>query len=117
MDQFEGEIETAARRLAERTGAEAVVLFGSRARGDHGPDSDWDLCVILPDAIIPGEFTPSTLWGLVSDLNASIQVYPIRRSVFDTKKHDPNSVSHDVARDGRVIVGDFEPRIAVEIHR
>src|SRR5579884_1336015 len=24
----------------------AVVLFGSRARGDHRPESDWDLLVI-----------------------------------------------------------------------
>jgi len=31
----------------------AVVLFGSRARGEGGPDSDWDLLVIaenLPDS-------------------------------------------------------------------
>ncbi len=24
-----------------------VVLYGSRARGDHGPDSDWDLLILL----------------------------------------------------------------------
>lgn len=28
---------------------EAIVLFGSRARGDHRPDSDWDVLVLLPD--------------------------------------------------------------------
>jgi len=26
---------------------ERVVLFGSRARGDAGPDSDWDVAVFL----------------------------------------------------------------------
>ena len=26
-----------------------VILFGSRARGDDGPDSDWDLLVVLDD--------------------------------------------------------------------
>jgi uncharacterized protein len=26
---------------------ERVVLFGSRARGDHGPDSDYDIAVFL----------------------------------------------------------------------
>lgn len=34
----------------------AVVLFGSRARGDHQPDSDWDLLVIadrLPERTFP----------------------------------------------------------------
>jgi uncharacterized protein len=26
-----------------------VWLFGSRARGDARPDSDWDLLVVVPD--------------------------------------------------------------------
>src|SRR5579875_1660192 len=30
----------------------AVVLFGSRARGDHRPTSDWDLLVITLDGQI-----------------------------------------------------------------
>ena len=28
---------------------EAIVLFGSRARGDHGPESDYDVAVFLRD--------------------------------------------------------------------
>ncbi len=31
--------------LAEKHGARKLVLFGSRARGDHGPRSDIDLAV------------------------------------------------------------------------
>ena len=55
-------IEEAARRLARATEAESIILFGSRARGDWRDDSDWDLCVILPDGVAPGKFTPITLW-------------------------------------------------------
>ena len=44
--------------LQRQIGADlvAIVLFGSRARGDHRPDSDWDLLVIadrLPARIFP----------------------------------------------------------------
>lgn len=28
---------------------ESIVLFGSRARGDHGPESDYDVAVFLRD--------------------------------------------------------------------
>lgn len=28
---------------------EDVLLFGSRAKGTAGPDSDWDVLVVLPD--------------------------------------------------------------------
>jgi hypothetical protein len=91
--------------LAEATDAEAIVLFGSRARGDNDDDSDWDLCVILPDSVECGRFTPVTLWSLVSDLGISIQVVPLRRSVFEAKKTGVNNLSHDIARDGVVLHG------------
>lgn len=35
--------------IAERHGVLRVHLFGSRARGDDRRDSDYDLCILLPD--------------------------------------------------------------------
>lgn len=37
-----------AKRIAEQFNPDKIILFGSRARGDHRPDSDVDLLVILP---------------------------------------------------------------------
>lgn len=37
-----------AERIVERCGASRVVLYGSVARGDDGPDSDIDLLVVMP---------------------------------------------------------------------
>ncbi len=36
-------------RIVERFHPLRVVLFGSRARGDARPDSDYDLLVVMPD--------------------------------------------------------------------
>ena len=37
------------RRLVDAYHPERVYLFGSVARGDAGPDSDYDLMVVVPD--------------------------------------------------------------------
>lgn len=38
------------RRLVETYSPERIYLFGSAARGDSGPDSDYDLMVVVPDS-------------------------------------------------------------------
>jgi predicted nucleotidyltransferase len=40
-------IDTMVRRIVKRFGPERIVLFGSHARGDAGPDSDVDLLVVM----------------------------------------------------------------------
>lgn len=51
MDSLESQERERIRRAAEETlrrwpAAQAAVLFGSRARGEHRPDSDWDIAII-----------------------------------------------------------------------
>ena len=51
MDSSEAQQRERIRRAAEETlrrwpAAQAAVLFGSRARGEHRPDSDWDIAII-----------------------------------------------------------------------
>jgi uncharacterized protein len=41
-------IEQMVRRIVEQFHPERVILFGSHARGDAGPDSDVDLLVVMP---------------------------------------------------------------------
>jgi hypothetical protein len=43
------------RRLVEAYHPERIYLFGSKARGDAGPDSDFDLMVIVSDDAPPGD--------------------------------------------------------------
>lgn len=40
------QLNEAVNRLVEGLHPRAIILFGSRARGDHRPDSDYDLLVI-----------------------------------------------------------------------
>lgn len=81
-------------------GAEEVWLFGSRARGDHHPDSDWDLLAILPDDA-PEEMLDPVRVGQVrrrSGLNADLLV--VTRSDFLDAQDSVTTLSAIVAREG-----------------
>lgn len=50
-----GLIEQITRTIVERFEPKRIVLFGSRARGDHQPDSDIDLFVEMDSPLRPPE--------------------------------------------------------------
>ncbi len=45
---IEREIQRMVRRIVRQFRPERVILFGSHARGEAGPDSDVDLLVVMP---------------------------------------------------------------------
>jgi uncharacterized protein len=45
----QAELDEIVRRLASAYQPERIYLFGSVARGEAGPDSDYDLLVVVPD--------------------------------------------------------------------
>ncbi len=42
-------VQSFRKRLSRDVRIDRMVLFGSRARGDHRPESDWDVIVVSPD--------------------------------------------------------------------
>ncbi|MDE6301861.1 MAG: nucleotidyltransferase domain-containing protein [Muribaculaceae bacterium] len=60
-EKFNQLIEAIKNRAAEilPTGSR-VALYGSRARGDHKADSDWDLHILIPGE----ERVPWSLWDV-----------------------------------------------------
>lgn len=108
LEGTEDPLRSAVQGIVDFAHPEAVLLFGSRARGDHDRSSDWDLFVVLPDDIPPGVFTPSRLRRAArAHARLPLHVVACRRSVFRANKDDPNSLSHDAARDGIVLYGEL----------
>lgn len=48
-ESLQKELEPVCRVITETVKAEAIYLFGSRAYGIPTDDSDYDLCVIIPE--------------------------------------------------------------------
>ena len=67
MQSDPGIIDELTQRIAEVVHPLRIILFGSAARGEMGPDSDLDVLVIMPDGIHRGRTTQKILrhlWGL-----------------------------------------------------
>ena len=45
------------RRIVEAVDPDKIILFGSRARGEATPDSDYDILIMAPSPLSPGERT------------------------------------------------------------
>jgi len=103
MTSLDPRLQSAVEGIVALVHPEAVLLFGSRARGDGDDASDWDLFVVLPDDATPGTATPSVLRPAAAPAKLPIHAVACRRGVFEAKRSDPNSLSHDVARDGVVL--------------
>jgi predicted nucleotidyltransferase len=91
------------RRLVEALQPERIYLFGSRARGDAGVDSDYDLMVVVPQLAEPAyrlaQRAHSVLWGLGTA--ADILVWS--REAFDSRLHLAASLPATVLREGTLL--------------
>ncbi len=77
--------------IAERFDATRIVLFGSVARGDDGPDSDIDLLVVLP---IVGRRHDATVRVITAlrDIPAPVSIVVVDSTRFDEEAHTPGIV-------------------------
>ncbi len=93
------------RRLAEAFHPERVYLFGSRARGDDDPDSDYDLMVVVNEASEPGyrlaQRAHRLLWGLGTA--AGVLVWTLQ--AFESRLHLKASFPSTIVREGRLLYG------------
>src|SRR5262249_59415921 len=77
-----------------------IILFGSRARGDAGPDSDVDLLVILDDDASPDRLTLAAGYESRRSYHRATDVIPCPDSVFRRKSRIAGTLAHTAAPEG-----------------
>lgn len=96
--------EAAARLHAARPEA-TIVLFGSRARGEAGADSDADFLVVLPEAPASPRQEMARLSRLLHPLRVWADVLVTSAQRFRESAAVPGTLHHSVAREGKVLYG------------
>ncbi len=97
----EAKVAEAVRRIVEVANPLQIIAFGSRARGDHRPDSDLDLAVIVeePVAGLAGELYATALRGL----QMQVDLIVASRAEYDLHRPWLNSVFNYIDHEGLVL--------------
>ncbi len=85
-----------------------VRLFGSRARGSAGPDSDIDLLITAPDDWIQRHHrfqVLADLWGQLPQADVSLDLLLYSRSECEERRHWLSHVIGRVYREGVLLDG------------
>jgi uncharacterized protein len=96
-------VEPLLRRLADCYRPVAIWLFGSRARGDAAPSSDWDLLVVVPDDIPEADIDPRAVWRATRGIGPVADVLLCRKGDFEDARDTCNTLVYEATRTGRLI--------------
>jgi len=84
---------------------ERIYLFGSVARGEAGPDSDYDLLVILPDIAPPHLRSEDAGYAALRGTGAAADILVWTSRDFDRQLHLKASLPSTVIREGTLLYG------------
>ena len=103
QDQMDSPLREIVHRLVKAYHPERVYLFGSHARGEAGPDSDYDLLVVVPDSAPPerqrSRLAYEVLWGT----GQAADVLVLTRDAFESRVHLRASLPSTVLSEGRLL--------------
>jgi predicted nucleotidyltransferase len=97
------ELERMVKQIVAKVDPEAIYLFGSRARGDADPDSDYDLLIVVSDGFPGGQANSVTAFSLVEGRRIPMDVTMSRATRFATRRQQVGTLEYKVAREGIVL--------------
>jgi excisionase family DNA binding protein len=101
------ELARIVRAIVASVHPDAVILFGSRARGDFRPDSDFDLALVAPDGTERRRCAMKAYEGIAAVRGRSIgvDVVVLTPRTIAAERDLPGSIARAVIRDGVQVYG------------
>ena len=101
---FEKEIESITTQLIEKYGPEKIILFGSAARGETGPDSDADFLIIKKQTPYYGSDRIRELSPII-ERNIPVDFLVYRPEEFEKRLEMGDPFLKAILKEGRVLYG------------
>jgi uncharacterized protein len=100
--EVESQIDEMVARIVQRFDPERIILFGSAARGEAGPDSDVDLLIVMR---VDGSQREKAV-----EIGVAVNDVPVPKDIivttpedFEWRKNVPGTIERPAAREGRVL--------------
>src|SRR4051812_36591637 len=87
------------RELVERFAPERIILFGSRARGDHHPDSDYDVMMVLGES----QHSEDVVRRTVQEIRTDVEIFVGTREKFERRRTDVGTLEYAADQEGRIL--------------
>jgi uncharacterized protein len=101
----QAQIDRMVKRIVRKFHPEKIILFGSQARGDAGPDSDVDLLIVMPVAGSKRDKRVEIRLAL-HDIKVPKDILISTPEEFAWRKDYVGTVERPAAREGKVLHGD-----------
>ena len=83
---------------------ECIVLFGSRATGQAGKESDYDFLVVMPDVKNEREISRRIYRALLEKkTGAAVDTVVVSRRTLKRHEANPYFIYHQALREGKVL--------------
>jgi len=90
------------RRIVAVSDPQQIILFGSQARGDAGPDSDLDLLVIKDEVASP-RAEAARIYRALAGLSTPVDIVVARSDYVRRHRDIIGTVARPALREGRVL--------------
>ncbi len=90
------------RRIVEAVHPERIILFGSAARGNMGPNSDLDVLVVMPDGT-PRRKTAQRIYRALLGLGFATDILVATQSLLREHGDNPFMVYHEALSHGKEV--------------
>jgi len=90
-------------RLVAAFQPESIYLYGSRARGEAGPDSDYDLLMVVAGSDAPRYRRNQAAFRVLCGLGVAKEIIVLTREEFDARREVVCSLPATVIREGKLL--------------
>jgi len=102
MSPNEQQVNELVRQIVEAVHPLRIILFGSAARGEAGPESDIDVLVVMPEGT-HRRHTAQHLYRSIRGVTTPFDVLVATPGDLDKHRDNPWLIYHDVLEEGRTV--------------